>query len=74
MVNEAGRIRLMRWVGWFRSHEKANWRRACEAESLDACAKLLDKATQGLRIKSINQIMTGGGYPVVGTRRKEKAK
>jgi hypothetical protein len=61
----------MRWVGWFRTDGKAKWQRACEAESLDACAKLLDKATRGLRIKNVNQIMTGGGYPNIGTQLKE---
>jgi hypothetical protein len=64
---------VMRWVGWARDNSKADWRRLCEADSLDACAKLLDKATKGLRIKSINQIMTGGGYPRVGVKSKEKA-
>jgi hypothetical protein len=61
----------MRWVGWFRAGDKAEWQRACEADSLDECAKRLDKATKGLRIRSINQIMTGGGYPRVGTKQKE---
>jgi hypothetical protein len=64
----------MRWVGWYRRTEKANWQRACEAESLDECARLLDKATRGLRIKNLNQIMTGGSYPAIGVRPKEKAR
>jgi hypothetical protein len=63
----------MRWYGWYRRRESEPWTRAVEAESLDACARLLDKATKGLRIKNINQIMTGGGYPNVGARPKEKA-
>jgi hypothetical protein len=55
----------MRWVGWYRRREGAPWQRACEAASLDECARLLDKATRGLRIKNVNQIMTGGAYPAV---------
>jgi len=64
----------MQWYGWYRRRENDQWTKAVEAESLDACAKLLDKATKGLRIKSINQIMTGGGYPAVGAKLKEKSR
>jgi hypothetical protein len=53
----------MRWVGWYRTTDSAPWRRASEGESLSECARALDKATQGLRIRNRNYIMTGGGYP-----------
>ena len=64
----------MRWYGWRRRRESEPWIKAVEADSLDACARLLDKATNGLRIKSINQIMTGGGYTRVVTKAKEQAR
>jgi hypothetical protein len=50
----------MRWVGWYRRRESEPWIRSVEGETLDECARLLDKATRGLRIKNVNQIMTGG--------------
>jgi hypothetical protein len=64
----------MRWYGWYRRRESGQWIRAVEAESLEVCARLLDKATKGLRIKSINQIMTAGGYPAIGARPTEKVR
>ena len=67
----AWRVKTMQWYGWYRRSEAHPWIKAVSADSLDACAKLLDKATKGLRINSVNQIMTGGGYPRVGTKQKE---
>ena len=62
------------WVGWFRRSASATkWELACEGESLEECSRKLNAATKSLRIKDVNMIMTGGGYPMIGAPRKEKA-
>lgn len=63
----------MRWVGWWRRREGEPWQRACEADSLDECSRKLNAATKGLRIKDVNLMMTGGGYPLIGGTKNEKA-
>jgi hypothetical protein len=51
------------WVGWYRLTAASPWQRACEADTLERCAKRLSEATRGLKLANTNEAITSGTPP-----------
>jgi hypothetical protein len=51
------------WVGWYRLTVDSPWVRACEADTLGECARLLSAATRGLGIPNTHEVLTSGAPP-----------
>jgi hypothetical protein len=63
----------MAWIGWYRRRESEPWTGAVEAPTLEEASRKLTAATKGMKLRSTDYILTGGGYPAVGPKAKEKA-
>jgi hypothetical protein len=51
------------WVGWLRPRKGARWERACEADSLGECSRLLGELARRRGIPDRHAVMTGGAVP-----------
>jgi len=64
----------MAWIGWYRRREGSPWQRGCEGDSLEECSRRLNEVTRGMKLKSVDMVMTGGAVPTIGIKQKEKAR